>query len=179
MMMYDLHLLSLASSFFQKKEYVYSPVPWLVDEASVRATLDPTEKDPWHCAGGYLIGSGEQGFIQILPTIAPNSRLCTLTPCFRDEVEDEFHQRWFVKLELFSNIVTEAEFGYMLCSCTEFYSSLGCLPKQVKLGEMLVDITINDIEVGSYGVREVGDVKFIYGTGIALPRFNQARSRNI
>jgi hypothetical protein len=39
------------------------------------------------------------------------------------------------------------------------------------------DLEINGIEVGSYGRREVGDFTWVYGTGLALPRFSQALNR--
>jgi hypothetical protein len=33
----------------------------------------------------------------------------------------------------------------------------------------------NDIEIGSYGMREYENFKWIYGTGMAEPRFSKAR----
>jgi hypothetical protein len=41
------------------------------------------------------------------------------------------------------------------------------------------DININGIEVGSYGFREIGDFMWVYGTGLAEPRFSQAVGRVI
>jgi hypothetical protein len=37
-----------------------------------------------------------------------------------------------------------------------------------------MDLTINGIEVGSYGKREFKNIKWIYGTGLAEPRFSIA-----
>ena len=35
------------------------------------------------------------------------------------------------------------------------------------------DILINGIEYGSYGIRTFKDFYYIYGTGVALPRFSK------
>jgi hypothetical protein len=37
-----------------------------------------------------------------------------------------------------------------------------------------IDLVLNGIEVGSYGVRTVGNRTWTYGTGLALPRFTVA-----
>ena len=36
------------------------------------------------------------------------------------------------------------------------------------------DIVLNGIEVGSYGIRQHENLRWIYGTGIAEPRFSTA-----
>lgn len=47
---------------------------------------------------------------------------------------------------------------------------------QVKVIETEVEFDIVDaecgLELGSYGVRQIGDFLWTYGTGIALPRFS-------
>jgi hypothetical protein len=39
------------------------------------------------------------------------------------------------------------------------------------------DLTLDGIEVGSYGYREAGGRKWACGTGLALPRFDVAREK--
>jgi len=38
------------------------------------------------------------------------------------------------------------------------------------------DLTFRGIELGSYGIRDCGIMKYIYGTGVALPRLTRAIS---
>jgi hypothetical protein len=46
----------------------------------------------------------------------------------------------------------------------------------IQTSETNWDITLDSIEIGSYGMRELAELTFIYGTGLALPRFNQAKN---
>jgi hypothetical protein len=52
---------------------------------------------------------------------------------------------------------------------------LGESPELVPIADTY-DIEINGIEVGSYGIRSVDDVQYIYGTGLALPRYSTAKT---
>lgn len=42
------------------------------------------------------------------------------------------------------------------------------------VGHLQLDIQLDGIEIGSYGVREFLGQHYIYGTALALPRFQQA-----
>jgi len=42
-----------------------------------------------------------------------------------------------------------------------------------KISENTYDMSINGVEVGSYGIRRCEYLEWIYGTGCAEPRFSQ------
>lgn len=41
------------------------------------------------------------------------------------------------------------------------------------------DLMYQNIELGSYGIRKVEEFSFIYGTGLALPRFSYIKNLNL
>lgn len=45
---------------------------------------------------------------------------------------------------------------------------------KVEIDEFSYDLEINNIEVGSYGIRQYKNLFWVYGTGLAEPRFSQA-----
>lgn len=76
-------------------------VPWIVSKAAVEpyASVSP------QAFGGYLIGSAEQGFLQlILDGNLGRGGSVSVSPCFRNDVEDETHFKYFQKVELFNLI---------------------------------------------------------------------------
>ncbi len=173
----DWKLLAEAVDFYERAGFIYTEVPWLVSQEATYATLPENISDPYQCSDGYLLGSGEQGFIQsILDCKLDLHNRFTVTPCFRNEPEDDLHRRWFMKLELYSARTTRESLDLMIETASKFMN-YQLLDEQVSVewtGDMQADLTLNGIEVGSYGKRVLPKREFLYGTGLALPRFTQA-----
>lgn len=122
-----------------------------------------------------LVGSAEQGFIYLLVNnkLDVSKKLFSVTPCFRYDNYDKLHQPWFMKLELFHYSSHEQDLTNMIDTVKKFYEMHSELPVNiVQTSEKSFDLEINNIEVGSYGFRHIENHTFIYGTGLALPRFS-------
>ena len=170
--------LSKALKFYEDLDYEYINVPWLVSEDSTFATcqkkIEPNYKDL------YLVGSGEQSFIEIAKDLNLKKYM-TLTPCFRFEegLIDKFHQDYFMKVELFWKLSKiedvnscKEKLDLVLNDAYSFYSKYSSVEK-VFLGDQY-DLNINGIEVGSYGIRHHKNFTWIFGTGCAEPRLSLA-----
>jgi hypothetical protein len=57
-------------------------------------------------------------------------------------------------------------------ACTPSYNDLNNEIKIVKTN-IGYDLELNNIELGSYGVRKYGQLHWVYGTGLAEPRFSK------
>ncbi len=166
---------------YEKLGYTYIDTPWLVSEEAASVTLPPGRQ-------GFelglstlkpckLVGSAEQGFIQLMldNAIRPG-RYVSAGPCFRDEeVVDRLHQHTFFKVELISipwrkdDSMSSDAFGMMHDVIDVLYEMYGPGAKGVKTADGW-DIEVEGVEVGSYGVREYKSHRWVYGTGLALPR---------
>lgn len=167
---------------YEKLGYTYIDTPWLVGEEAMRATLPPGKHgfELGHptLKPGKLVGSAEQGFIQLMldDAIRPG-RYVSAGPCFRDEeVVDRTHQYTFFKVELIEIQsstglkLTDSDARYMASEVEEVLYELygpGC--RTVKTNDGW-DLEVEGVEVGSFGVREYKSHKWVYGTGLALPR---------
>jgi len=186
----DYVLLGLAVEEYQYRGYLYKEVPWTVNEEAIRATLPEPHRslqlamkpesdlarEPLliYNSDSHLVGSAEQGFLQM---DLPLGKYVGVTPCFRHEPKlDIFYQTAFMKVELFVN-QKDVTVDQVLSDAREVMALIGgILPDVVSTSEGF-DLEIADIEVGSYGSRshaKFGD--WIYGTGLALPRFSVARA---
>ncbi|KKN66616.1 hypothetical protein LCGC14_0469510 [marine sediment metagenome] len=169
-------LLSEGITFYQKQDFIYKEVPWL---APTEIPEDYRYKTPL----GDPVASGEQSFLYLdINGELPKGRYMTVTPCFRDEEEDEFHKRQFMKLELYiTDNVSESNLDNVICTCQAFFNKfIWKWPiKKVDMGDGTFDITSHDIELGSYGIREHKNLKWIYATGVAEPRLSQVRILSI
>lgn len=155
-------------------------VPWIVDPEITYYTCGNREK-VYTTRGRDLIGSAEQGFIslQTAGKLDPG-RYVSVSPCFRygDSLIDEFHKEYFMKVELFSNLgVIEDELDFMVLKALVLFKKLGANNISRTGTFCFEDITINGIEVGSYGYRVINRVYVTYGTGLAEPRFSMALKR--
>lgn len=123
-----------------------------------------------------LVGSAEQGFIYLLlNNRIKQKKYFSITPCFRAERYDETHQPWFMKLELFHLSSDKQDLENMIQESMSFFSSKDVVPQLEQTSINSYDILINNIEIGSYGFRDIEQYRFIYGTGLALPRFSIAK----
>lgn len=165
----DWQLLSRAISFYEGLGYTYVEVPWAVSRDIAQKTFPG---DPVHCDFGALVGSAEQGFLT-LPD-RPGAKLVSCSPCFRNEpVLNHLYQRWFMKVELYRE---GSHLDAVVAAAFAFHDEIARDPILIDTPEGR-DIMVNGIEVGSYGVRTVGDRTWTYGTGLALPRFTVAFQR--
>lgn len=185
--MIDYALLGRAVQEYQRRGYTYKEVPWMVPEEAIRATLPAPEPSYVACPryeypdGGcdafveacYLVGSAEQGFLQM--GLKPGAYV-GVTPCFRHEPQQNiFYQTGFMKVELFVNR-DDASVDRVLGDALEVMATLsGTTPDVVETSEGY-DLELAEIEVGSYGERKHQKFgRWIYGTGLALPRFSVAK----
>ena len=177
----DYNLLNKALKYFSKKGFNQIEVPWRVSREAINGTFD--SKDSFKSKDKFLIGSAEQGFLELhLQNKLRGTQFMSVSPCFRNESEDYFHQQEFMKLELiyFSDYSLESRVEYKIFR--EFIISFIIKKLKIKSSDIVVletkdsnsiyseDILINRIEYGSYGIRQFQDKYYIYGTGIALPR---------
>lgn len=192
----DFHLLAQALDYFEKEAgYTRVELPWHVPDYAVRMT-NPNIDNMAMMSGGYLVASGEQSFLLCdIKGRLPPGRYCGLTPCFRPgDDQQPYHQETFYKVELYRTDVVDryavdemllevSEFSRRILRNEEFSLEVVNTPEQDGFYEEILltqehscDINLNGIEIGSYGLRRVGDYHWAYGTGIAEPRFSQARS---
>lgn len=188
-------LLNRAIDLYTSYGYTFVEVPWMVTPEASRATNPPEGGIFVLGDGRHLVGSAEQGFIQIAHTLKPNRRYASVSPCFRKgDTRDEFHQETFMKLELFSYCNGEMNDGLVKAhmqyaryvaimlgidptALAPYYESSTNTDLNVLIHDN--DTGMEFLEIGSYGYRTFGDTHIAYGTGLALPRFQYALERQI
>lgn len=176
--MINYETLNDASNHYLDHGYTRIETPWMVTE-EVDSITRPKEKTPYVINGKNknLIASGEQGFLYLmLKQYLPPGQYQTITPCFRDEPYDFEHSKTFMKLELINTLyVDEDNLITMIRDAetyfTEFLGETSVHRK--KTGNYSYDLEYQGVELGSYGIREYKHLKWIYGTGLAEPRFSR------
>lgn len=171
-------LLNFVFSKYSHLGYTKTCVPWMVSKEAIAATFNGTNNAPFKDL--HVVGSAEQSFIQLMldGKLIPGA-YSALTPCFRDEeVLDETHQNYFAKVELFSYLQDYWDDRSILMSTiTDAIQVMTELTKSnisvVKTDEGY-DLELNGVEVGSYGIRKYKNFRWVYGTGLAEPRFTYA-----
>ncbi len=168
------NLAQALNNYTQHQGFTYLETPWLVAEETTRITF-PEGTTKFSTPVGDLVGSGEQSFLEIRDTLAPG-RYCTITPCFREEEIDDWHQHYFMKLELIKvGDVTQETLWEMIQSAKRVLETIAQRSDfDVIETEVGYDIELNGIELGSYGIRSYDDFTWVYGTGLAEPRFSKA-----
>lgn len=173
--MINWHLFSQAIIAYSQMGYKLIEVPWLVDEETIKVTL-PSKCKPFTVNGcgslNQLVGSAEQSFIYLaLQGKLTDGKYMALTPCFRDDEVDELHHKYFMKLELidlggrfYNNMIRDAKEVLSKFTFKEI--------KHISTSEGS-DLTIDNIEIGSYGIRSYKNIQWVYGTGLAEPRFSK------
>lgn len=188
----DYRLLAEAIDFYSQQGYRYIETPWVVDHRFTEATKPAGRKD-FYCLNGYLVASGEQSFMSAMHSgeLEPGGKYQTVTPCFRDETVDELHQTWFLKLELIwyrPNLPVKYSAVYSVMNDANSFMSRYIKTQRTSPGMCSEDPTsehgaftydiesAEGIELGSYGYRHLLSEHWIYGTGLALPRFTVAKT---
>ena len=174
-----------AQAFYKGRGYQNVETPWLVTPQAVRATL-PVPKVMMETVRGVLVGSGEQSFIQHMMdgTLEPGMYQTT-TPCFYD-IADHHSPKYMGASEDRPYSMQVELLIYKPNDVRTYYEkilndAMACLfeisdvdtfdASQTDEG---FDIAFQGIVLGSFGVRQMGDHLWIYGTGLIEPRFSQA-----
>lgn len=170
-----------AHRFYTAKGLIYRETPWVVPLYEAQVTMPPdanpffvTSKTP--SPKQVLVGSAEQGFVSLFPSLSPDKLYFSISPCFRGEslpLEEGVKQLTFMKVELFSRGEAD-EWSQLIHFAQEFMEQEGVATKQVKTSSGYDLVTYSGMELGSYGKREEGRFKLHYGTGLAEPRFSTA-----
>lgn len=183
--MIDYRVLAEAIEHYKRRGYVEVTMPWYVTENIHNITFE-VNKSKWQLpSGDILLGSAEQGFINQMINHNLKGKFQATTPCFREDIIDKLHQEHFIKTELFINESDDFNktmdrmlsdvFGFIIQYID--YTKINFIDTSLETRERSVDIEVDGIEVGSYGIRECqfgGKVyTWVYGTGIALPRFSK------
>ena len=178
----DWSLLGSAVSFYENKGYKNVDVPWMANNTAISETVDESKiiKLTNHIG---LIGSAEQSFLDLtINSGLPKNKYVSCTPCFREEDSyTEIHKPHFMKVELFdSSALINNDLTTMIADAISFMSKY--IP-DIELRKTAIgyDIMYKELELGSYGIRkyidpdnEVNNFSWIYGTGLAEPRFSIA-----
>jgi hypothetical protein len=173
----DWTLLAKAIAFYEQIGYEYVEVPYAVPKEIIRLTLPPEYDDSVQETApfGCLVGSAEQSLLSM--DLKPGSYVAC-SPCFRPEpVLNELYQYHFMKVELFQLGDDVMNPMQMLMDAKMFMSKFAHL--EVLRTDQGKDLTVDGIEVGSYGFREAAGRKWACGTGLALPRFAVARTKQM
>lgn len=174
----DWSILAEAVKFYTEHDFKYIEVPWLVEREITLITCPDEERIIKTLGHGDLVGSAEQSFLQLqLLDSHQLGNFVACTPCFRNEPQiTKLHQKTFMKVELYSTGKDHTTvFENMIMLVTKFferYVSNESIHQVVTRDGF--DLEIAGIEVGSYGLRRYGNHSWIYGTGVAEPRFSVA-----
>lgn len=183
--------------FYQSLGYKPVDVPWLVPRhVSFMTCADPA-RIVETSLGLDLVGSAEVSFLGVQQR-SPDycGRYVAITPCFRNEPIDELHQRYFMKVELFEGAYgtdldssscgpkillhdSDRLLTNMVDYALEYMRTVigGTHDLRVVTTTEGYDIELNGIEVGSYGKRKGPRGDYLYGTGLAEPRFSIALAK--
>jgi hypothetical protein len=176
--MIDWQRLSQAMQYWQKIGYRPIEVPWIVPECIAALTHNGAFTET---ATGVLVGSAEQSFLslQMKEELLPG-RYVACSPCFRDDPIDDLHVQQFMKVEIYNTIdVSGPSLEWLLSHAETLFASWA--PNATFGREITpegIDITMNGVEIGSYGYREACGIRWLYGTGVAEPRFGMAYVRS-
>lgn len=174
------NLIYKALESYKSLGYKLVDVPMLVEEQYSLLTKPKGKVDLFHSNGKVYVASAEQSFIQMFQQgKLRHGKYAAITPCYRDEgILDDIHFNIFLKIELID--VGGCGVAPMINDAQVFlYNNTNHFAKAVKTNdsEMSYDLEINNIEVGSYGVRYMPDgTPYVYGTGLAEPRTSYACS---
>ena len=125
-------------------------------------------------------GSAEQSLIELYlnKEVSEDISYVSATPCVRLlDNETPTHQETFMKVELTRFVITKEKAQTYAENFTLALELMQSLTKDKlvieRQSETQVDIVreFDNLELGSYGYRQLDNSYIVYGTGIALPRF--------
>lgn len=181
--MIDYSILHESTLFYESKGFKRIESPWTVTK-EISGITKPPEVIDYEIIGKnkVLVGSGEQSFLYLyLKGFLPPGNYQTITPCFREEIFDFLHTKYFIKNEL---IVTEdvdmKTLLLVLESAKDFFSKYldrNLITEEWDRKNLSVDLLYDGIEIGSYGIRSCNFLKWIFGTGAAEPRLSNLKNK--
>ena len=162
---------------YREHGYVYRDVPWLLDKQSVQLAA-PEGARQFETFMGCLPASGEQSFYhQMVLGLLAKGRRQTVTPCFRDEpITNNLTRTHFLKLELIDVDPDDVDVSLnaMVDAAYKLMYRLGIETRRVPQSDGSIDlVSLDGVELGSYGVRHSDGYSWVYGTGLAEPRFSR------
>jgi hypothetical protein len=172
----DYFLIANSISFYEQYGFEYIDAEWTAPQHIMEITK-PGQTVDFRFKDEFLLASGEQYFLNKIyrKELSSGMYMCT-TPCFRDDICDDIHGKYFLKTELIIIGYAIGKLCWMVSICKEFFDTIGIETRVVKnedadhLSYDLRDSNFN-IELGSYGIRTHNDIgTWIYGTGLAEPR---------
>lgn len=171
--MIDYALLDRSIQHYEKFGFTRIETPWLVTDYVDQITR-PKNAIPYHIPNKSknFVASGEQSFLYLyLKEYLPKGKFQTITPCLRNDPFDLTHTKYFMKNELIdTENVNEKNLRVMVNRALEFFRneiSQQVVPFETEDG---IDLVLDNIELGSYGIRHTDFLSWIYGTGCAEPR---------
>lgn len=178
--MIDYGRLDRSINFYETRGFSRIESPWTVTEAISNVT-NPKDTVDWKIQGKdkALVASGEQSFLYLyLKGFLPPGRFQTITPCFRNEPFDLYHSKYFIKNELIiTDKVTTDELFDVISYCQSFFEGELCRKVDRVNTEKGVDLVVDGIELGSYGISSCEFLQWIYATGLAEPRFSMIKNK--
>lgn len=174
--MINYKLLDESINHYTNKGFQRIETPWMVTEA-VDSITRPRDVEPYvvDAKKKNLIASGEQGFLYLyLKEYLPLGKFQTVTPCFRNDVFDFTHTKYFMKNELIqTESVTISNLEEVVDNALQMFQPYFTKPLSVIKAPDGFDINHGEYELGSYGIRECEFLKWIYGTGWTEPRMSK------
>lgn len=178
----------IAESIRHYEEFGFIRVesPWTVTRSISNITKPEGAKDFYIAEKDkVLVASGEQSFLALYnKEFLPKGWYQTVTPCFRDESFTPLHTKYFIKNELIITGENELNTEYMsivwlenIVEKASWFFQKYLDSKHIKIkstSSLSYDIMCEEIELGSYGIRQCDFLKWIYGTGVAEPRLSRA-----
>lgn len=185
--MINYKLLNDSINFYEEIGFKRIESPWTVTKAISDITRPPEAKEfaLKHEDNKVLVASGEQSFLYLYNKgFLPKGCFQTITPCFRSNSFDETHTKYFMKNELIITDYKERDevstLNNIVCQAKKFFS-LWLNPHDINvkiINPTQWDLEYKGIELGSYGIRYCSFLNWIYGTGIAEPRFSGVLRRH-
>lgn len=182
--------LTQAVEYYQIAGFQMLPVPWIVPDWAIDATLPQGEK-PTRTQYGALVGSAEQSFVYLtnrdrggeLDELSiPKGRYVAMSPCFRCDPDDSIHYKYFMKAEVFStdpdDLTAKGLLSVVNLAIEYFSRHVPGGVQLVRTGDESYDILSikGGLELGSYGIRRHPNLgEWLYGTACAEPRMGQAK----
>ena len=169
--------------YYQSHGYIRIEAPWLVPPC-IDDITKPVDKKHYMLKHNdkCLVASGEQSFLYLyLKENLPKGRFQTITPCFRDERYDLYHEKYFMKNELIiTDEISDITLSQIINDAFNFFSNKVINKEKLQIIQTDIgfDIIYNlnngkAVELGSYGIRECEFLQWVYGTGCAEPRLSK------
>jgi hypothetical protein len=161
--MINYNIIGNSISYYEQKGFKRIESPWTVTKATSDITrpvgaaeFTISEKNK------VLVASGEQSFLYLYnKDFLPKGKFQTVTPCFRNDVFDSLHTKYFIKNELIITDDTSKKQLQYIINCARDFFRIYCL--QPKLNDSyLMNIGEKDdvliVETGNGGGTIVDEV---------------------